>query len=84
MTHAPVIANCMNGVMVDPASGLLMGGACWRGDGQPIGLSGGYASLPRRLVRLAFEQGRVEQGARKRPASARQARRGGARRLARL
>ena len=44
MTNAPVIANCMNGVMVDPASGMLMGGACWRGDGQPIGLSGGYAT----------------------------------------
>ena len=44
MTEAPVIANCMNGVMVDEASGMLMGGACWRGDGQPAALSGGYAS----------------------------------------
>ena len=44
MTHTPVIANCMNGVMADPASGLLMGGACWRGDGHPIGLSGDYAT----------------------------------------
>ncbi len=37
------VAGGMNGVMLDPASGSLLGAACWRADGTPIGLSGGPA-----------------------------------------
>ena len=37
----PRIAGGMNGILRDPASGLLHGAACWRADGTPIGLSGG-------------------------------------------
>ncbi|MGE3304197.1 MAG: gamma-glutamyltransferase [Hyphomonadaceae bacterium] len=36
-------AGGMNGVQVDPATGLLLGAACWRADGSPAGLSGGDA-----------------------------------------
>ena len=43
ITLVPAIANCMNGVYRDPATGLLHGANCWRGDGAPAGLSGGYA-----------------------------------------
>ena len=44
MTEVAVIANCMNGVQMDSVSGLLTGAACWRGDGQPAGLSGAFAT----------------------------------------
>jgi hypothetical protein len=33
----------MNGVLVD-GEGLLHGGACWRADGSPMGVSGGEAA----------------------------------------
>jgi gamma-glutamyltranspeptidase/glutathione hydrolase len=36
------IAGGMNGVLRDPAGGLLRGAACWRADGTTAGLSGGY------------------------------------------
>jgi gamma-glutamyltranspeptidase/glutathione hydrolase len=40
----PKIAGGMNGVMMDPDTGLLHGGACWRADGTPMGVSGGGAA----------------------------------------
>jgi gamma-glutamyltranspeptidase/glutathione hydrolase len=39
----PKIAGGMNGVLVDPSTGLMHGGACWRADGTPMGVSGGWA-----------------------------------------
>lgn len=42
-TVVPKIAGGMNGVLVDPATGLMHGGACWRADGTPMGVSGGWA-----------------------------------------
>jgi gamma-glutamyltranspeptidase/glutathione hydrolase len=36
------IAGGMNGVLMDE-SGMMHGGACWRSDGTPIGVSGGLA-----------------------------------------
>lgn len=33
----------MNGILRDPASGMLHGAACWRADGAPMGFSGGDA-----------------------------------------
>ena len=39
----PAVAGNMNGVQRDPATGMLLGGACWRGNGGPVGLSGGLA-----------------------------------------
>ena len=39
----PRIAGGMNGILVDPATGLMHGGACWRADGTPMGVSGGAA-----------------------------------------
>jgi gamma-glutamyltranspeptidase/glutathione hydrolase len=35
------IAGGMNGVLMDPETGLLHGGACWRADGAAMGVSGG-------------------------------------------
>jgi gamma-glutamyltranspeptidase/glutathione hydrolase len=40
----PRVAGGMNGVMADPATGRLRGAACWRADGTPIGISGGFTS----------------------------------------
>jgi gamma-glutamyltranspeptidase/glutathione hydrolase len=40
----PKVAGGMNGVMRDPETGLLHGGACWRADGTPMGVSGGGAA----------------------------------------
>ncbi len=37
----PRIAGGMNGVLVDRSTGLMHGGACWRADGAPMGVSGG-------------------------------------------
>ncbi|HUY99545.1 MAG TPA: gamma-glutamyltransferase, partial [Thermomicrobiaceae bacterium] len=37
------VAGGMNGVLVDPETGLLHGAACWRADGAPMGFSGGDA-----------------------------------------
>ena len=39
------VAGGMNGVQMDPATGSLLGAACWRADGAPAGLSGGPADL---------------------------------------
>ncbi|MCW4049922.1 MAG: gamma-glutamyltransferase [Candidatus Bathyarchaeota archaeon] len=39
----PKVAGGMNGVLVDE-DGLLHGGACWRADGTPMGISGGEAA----------------------------------------
>jgi gamma-glutamyltranspeptidase / glutathione hydrolase len=36
------VAGGMNGVSMDAESRLLHGAACWRADGSPAGLSGGY------------------------------------------
>jgi gamma-glutamyltranspeptidase/glutathione hydrolase len=40
----PAVADCMNGAM-KTGDGLLHGAACWRGDGTPMGISGGPAGL---------------------------------------
>jgi gamma-glutamyltranspeptidase/glutathione hydrolase len=48
----PRIAGGMNGILVDE-NGLMHGGACWRADGTPLGISGGYASK-KALVPLEF------------------------------
>jgi gamma-glutamyltranspeptidase/glutathione hydrolase len=40
----PKVAGGMNGVMRDPVTGLFHGGACWRADGTPMGVSGGGAA----------------------------------------
>ena len=45
----PKIAGGMNGILVDPVTGLMHGGACWRADGAPMGISGGLAH-PRALI----------------------------------
>jgi gamma-glutamyltranspeptidase/glutathione hydrolase len=39
----PKIAGGMNGILLD-RKGILHGGACWRADGSPIGISGGEAA----------------------------------------
>jgi gamma-glutamyltranspeptidase/glutathione hydrolase len=39
----PIVAGGMNGVLRDPQTGMLHGGACWRADGTPMGVSGGRA-----------------------------------------
>ena len=39
----PKVADGMNGIIVDPVTGLMHGGACWRADGSPMGVSGGPA-----------------------------------------
>jgi len=39
----PKVAGGMNGVLVDEG-GLMHGGACWRADGAPMGVSGGEAA----------------------------------------
>jgi gamma-glutamyltranspeptidase/glutathione hydrolase len=38
----PRVAGGMNGVLRDPTTGLLHGVACWRADGTPVGMSGGF------------------------------------------
>ena len=40
----PRVAGGMNGVLCDPLTGLLHGAACWRADGTPIGMSGGFTN----------------------------------------
>ena len=41
------VAGGMNGILFDRESGRVHGAACWRGDGVPIGISGGPASIDR-------------------------------------
>ena len=43
----PRVAGGMNGVLRDPESALLHGAACWRADGTPMGMSGGFTSIAR-------------------------------------
>lgn len=40
----PRVGGGMNGILRDPATGLLHGAACWRADGTPLGMSGGFTS----------------------------------------
>jgi gamma-glutamyltranspeptidase / glutathione hydrolase len=42
VTVVPRVAGGMNGVLRDPATGLLHGVGCWRADGTPMGISGGF------------------------------------------
>lgn len=42
----PRVAGGMNGVQLDSEHGMLHGAACWRADGAPMGMSGGYAVQP--------------------------------------
>jgi len=44
ITVVPNVAGGMNGVQIDPRSGQMVGAACWRADGSPAGLAGGYAT----------------------------------------
>jgi gamma-glutamyltranspeptidase / glutathione hydrolase len=39
------VAGGMNGILLDPQTGLMRGAACWRADGAPMGFSGGDARL---------------------------------------
>lgn len=48
IAEVPKIAGGMNGVLVGN-DGFMYGGACWRADGTPIGISGGEAS-PKALI----------------------------------
>jgi gamma-glutamyltranspeptidase/glutathione hydrolase len=40
----PRVAGGMNGILRDPSTGLLHGVACWRADGTPLGMSGGFTN----------------------------------------
>jgi gamma-glutamyltranspeptidase / glutathione hydrolase len=39
------VAGGMNGILMDAASGMMRGAACWRADGAPMGFSGGDARV---------------------------------------
>jgi gamma-glutamyltranspeptidase/glutathione hydrolase len=43
LLEMPAIAGGMNGVMFEPTTGLIHGAACWRADGSPVALSGGFS-----------------------------------------
>jgi gamma-glutamyltranspeptidase/glutathione hydrolase len=46
MVETPLkVAGGMNGILVNPETGLLHGAACWRADGAPMGFSGGDARI---------------------------------------
>ena len=49
ITMVPNVAGGMNGVIVDPATAMLTGAACWRADGSPAALAGGYANAEARF-----------------------------------
>jgi len=49
VVRMPKIAGGMNGILLDPVTGHMHGGACWRADGTPMGVSGGPAH-PKALV----------------------------------
>lgn len=51
------VAGGMNGVLRDPATGLLHGGACWRRDGSSAGWSGGDALGPDQLFPPGWRDG---------------------------
>lgn len=39
------VAGGMNGILIDPETGVMDGAACWRADGAPMGFSGGDARV---------------------------------------
>ncbi|HMM41615.1 MAG TPA: gamma-glutamyltransferase [Thermomicrobiales bacterium] len=39
------VAGGMNGILIDPETGVMAGAACWRADGAPMGYSGGDARV---------------------------------------
>lgn len=39
------VAGGMNGILIDPETGIMQGAACWRADGSPMGFSGGPATM---------------------------------------
>lgn len=41
--EVPAVAGGMNGVHFDQDTGLIHGAACWRADGSPVALGGGYS-----------------------------------------
>lgn len=43
MATAPRIAGGMCGIQLDSVTSVMTGAACWRADGTPIGLGGGFA-----------------------------------------
>lgn len=43
------VAGGMNGIQIDHQSGLMLGAACWRADGSPAGLAGGFANTDARF-----------------------------------
>jgi len=49
ITIVPTVAGGMNGIRIDPASGQMTGGACWRADGSPAALAGGHANSEARF-----------------------------------
>ena len=49
ITIVPTVAGGMNGVQIDPETGEMTGGACWRADGSPAALAGGYANAEARF-----------------------------------
>ena len=49
ITVVPNVAGGMNGVQIDPDTGLITGAACWRADGSPAGLAGGAADIEARF-----------------------------------
>ena len=55
ITVVPNVAGGMNGVQRDPASGQMMGAACWRADGSPAALAGGPANVEARFNPLVSD-----------------------------
>lgn len=55
IAKVPTVAGGMNGIAFHP-NGSMSGAACWRADGVPIGLAGGYA---RKGVRFTLEPRRA-------------------------
>lgn len=43
------VAGGMNGIRIDHQSGVMEGAACWRADGSPAALAGGYANTSARF-----------------------------------
>ncbi len=54
ITQVPRIAGGINCIIYDPLTGLMVGGACWRADGAPMGVSGGLAH-PKAMEPLSFD-----------------------------
>jgi len=49
ITNVATVAGGMNGVLIDVDTGEMIGGACWRADGSPAALAGGYANAEARF-----------------------------------